>query len=196
MTPLATQDDVEARLGRSLTLAESSRLDGLLIDGSAAVRRYVPQDFTEATTTDRLRVRNGRVTLPQRPVTAVSAVNSITGDPVLYTWEGFDSIATSPNVPDTFAWVPWVNGIKAVDVTYTHGFNPIPDDIIGVVCSIVMRALGRDPIDAGLTSESIQGYSYSLGAAGAAGALGMLQAEKDILDAYKREGSSARMDAL
>lgn len=194
MDPLATEADIVARLGRALTAAEAARIDALLADASGSVRRYIPQDLTEATTTDRLKIRNGRVKLPQRPVTAVTAVVSPNGDPVIFQWDGADSIAVGCNVPDTFAWEPFRNGMPFVDVTSTHGYAVMPDDIIGVVCSIVMRALGRDPVDAGITSESIQGYSYSLGAAGAAGALGMLQAEKDILDAYKREGSSARQD--
>jgi hypothetical protein len=175
MTPLATPEDVSARLGRDLSATENARIDALLADASGAVRRYVPQDFTHAISTTRLQVRNGTVKLPQRPVLAVTAVTSTLGDPVLFTWDGFDSIRTSPNVPE-------------------HGYVPIPDDVIGVVCSIVMRALGRNPVDAGITSESIAGYSYSLGSAAAAGALGMLQAEKDILDAFKREGTSARQD--
>jgi hypothetical protein len=187
---LATSADVVARLGRALTTVEAARIDALLTDASASVRNYTRQTITEETTTDRLRVRGGKVRLPQRPVTAVTSVTNMNGDPVLYQWFGFDDLWTSPNVPDTWAWEPWRTGIMAVDVTYTHGYDPVPDDIVGVVCSIVMRAIGREPVDAGITTESIQGYSYTLGSAAAAGGFGMLQAERDILDAYRRVAST------
>jgi hypothetical protein len=189
MTDLATSADVVARLGRPLTTVEAARIGALLRDASASVRNYMRQEVTETTTTVRLRVRNGKVRLPQRPVTDVATVANVNGGPVMYSsWEGFDTINVSSNVLDTFAWEPFRYGIAAVDVTYTHGWNPVPDDIIGVVCSIVMRALGREPVDAGMTTESIQGYSYTLGSAAAAGGFGMLQAERDILDTYARVG--------
>lgn len=189
MTDLATADDVQVRLGRELTTAETARITPLLADASASVRNYTGQDFTAATTTARLRVKNGIIVLPQRPVTAVTAVVTTTGSPLLYLWDGFEAVITSVNLPDTWAWEPFTispNGLTAADVTYTHGYNPIPDDVIGVVCSITMRALGRDPLDAGVTSETIQGYSYTLGSAGAAGGFGMLQPERDVLDNYRR----------
>lgn len=190
MTPLATSADVIDRLGRGLSASEALRIDAILTDVSSAVRNYTGQTISEATTTDRVRSRRGVATLPQRPVTAVtSVVNATTSDPVLYLWDGFDKITTTGNVPDDWASVPFSNiATLYVDVANTHGYNPIPDDIIGIVCSIAIRALGRRPEDAGMTSESIAGYSYSIGAAGAAGAFGMLADERAVLDGYKRSG--------
>jgi hypothetical protein len=184
MDPLATEADIAARLSRALTGTEAARVDALLTDASAAVRSHVPQEFTRATTTDRLLVRRGVVRLPQRPVIAIDAVIGATGNPVLYRWDGDDLLHSTGDVPDTFAWVPYCDGPRYVDVTYTHGYAPIPDDIVAVVCSIVTRALGRIPTDAGLTSESIAGYSYSIGSAAAAGGLGMLPDERAVLDFY------------
>lgn len=194
MTDLATTVDVEARLGRTLTDTEALRIDALLADASASIRNYTRQELTAvAGDIATFKVRNGRVKLPQRPVTDVIAVTSLNSDPVLYQWLGDDTILTGTNTPDSFAWVPWTSGIPAVNVEYDHGYDLIPDDIIGVCCSIVTRALGREPVDAGITSEAIAGYSYSLGSAAAAGGFGMLQAEKDILDAYKRVGGSVNI---
>jgi hypothetical protein len=189
MTDLATLSDVEATLGRDFTDAEENRMPRLLRDASASVRNYMRQDITLATSTVRLRIRNGRIRLPQRPVIAVTSVATVGGGPLMFSsWEGFDTITVSNSMLDTFAWEPFRNGIAVADVTYTHGWSPVPDAIVGVVCSIVSRALGRNPADAGMTQESIQGYSYQLGSAGAAGAFGMLQAERDILDTYARVG--------
>ena len=63
LDPLFTVDDVEARLGRDLTAAETARSDGLIADVSAAVRARTGQQLTEATSTDvRLRaLREGAV---------------------------------------------------------------------------------------------------------------------------------------
>lgn len=189
MTDLASIADVEYRLGRNLTDTELLRIDALLRDASASIRSYTRQTISQVVgDTVRLPVRAGRVRLPQRPVTAVTTVTNLWGDPVLFYWGGGDTITTGANTPDAFAWVPWLNGTPSVDVVYTHGDNPVGDDVIGVCCQIVIRALGRDPTDAGMQSESIAGYSYTLGAAAAAGAFGMLQAERDVLDAYTRVG--------
>lgn len=190
MTDLFLAADVELRLGRSFNDSEALRIDALVADVSASIRNYTKQTITEETTTARIRVRNGKLRLPQRPVTDVDSVLTINGDPTMYEWVYGDVISASPNVPDTFAWEPFTNGIQALDVTYTHGWDPVPDVIVGVCCSVALRALGRDPVDAGMTSESIAGYSYSLGAAGAAGPFGLLQAEKDILDSFCRVGGS------
>lgn len=195
VAPLATLADIVQRLGRDLTAAEAIRVEALSRDASASVRNYMRQDISAATSTVRLRVRGTKVRLPQRPVTAVTTVANVNGGPIMFSaWEGFDTITISSNLLDTFAWEPFRYGIAAVDVTYTHGWDPVPDDIVGVVCSIVLRALGREPVDAGITSESIAGYSYQLGSAAAAGGFGMLQAEKDVLDTYGRVGG--RVDTM
>lgn len=46
----ASQPDVESRLGRSLTSAEETRLDGLIGDASAVVDGYCGQTFTTVPT--------------------------------------------------------------------------------------------------------------------------------------------------
>lgn len=190
MADLATSADVAARLGRDLTPVETIKIPALLQDASASVRNYTHQYIEQVIDdTVTLRVRNARIRLPQRPVTAVSLG---AGPPGSFQWLGDDKIFVGSSIPDTFGWEPWRYGIRAVTVTYTHGYNPIPDDIIGVVCSIVMRALGREPTDAGMTSESIQGYSYTIGVVGAAGALGLLNSEMAILDAYCQVGGNVQ----
>jgi hypothetical protein len=150
------------------------------------VRNYTRQVISKVTDdVVTIRVRRGKVKLPQRPIIAVTSVVDANANPILYSWDGIESVNVASNL-DSWSFEPWVDGIRTAVVTYTHGYDPIPDDIVGVVCSIVMRALGREPVDAGITSESIQGYSYSIGVVGAAGAFGMLNSEMAILDAYCR----------
>lgn len=189
MTDLFLAEDVELRLGRSFTASEELRIGTLVTDASASIRNYMRQEVTQATTTIPLKVHNGRIRLPQRPVNAVTAVANVNGSgPVFYQWWGDDLIYVGANVLDSFGWEPWRNGIAALTVTYDHGYAVVPDDIIGIGCSKVLRALGHEPADAGIASESIAGYSYTLGSAAAAGAFGFLQAERDVLDAYQRVG--------
>ena len=39
-----------------------------------------------------------------------------------------------------------------------------------------------------MTAETIAGYSYTMGAVGAAGGFGLLADEREILDRYRRKG--------
>lgn len=186
--PLATSDDVQERLGRALTSEEAAKIDALLTDASSSVIAYSGQTFAATTTTALLPIRNRGVRLPQRPVTAVASAVDQFGNSLPFIWITGDSLVTLASSTWINAFelniLPWTR-ISKVNVTYTHGWDPIPDDVIGVVCQIVGRALGTPSIEAGITSESIAGYSYTQGAAAGAGPFGMLPDEKRILDRYR-----------
>lgn len=174
--------DVEERFGRDLSPLEAARVTSLLADAVAAVKSYADgQHFERSTTTDRLRVRDGVVLLPQRPVSAVTAVTtSATPSAALsFTWDGGTQVAVSYH--------------GAVNVTYTHGYESIPADIAAVIAQMAGRALGTTPTEAAVQSEGIGAYSYTLGPAAAAGALGMLPAERAILNRYRRLVRPIRM---
>lgn len=193
MDPLATTSDLELLLGRSLTTEEETRCNGLLPIASAAVRKQSTQDFTQLSTTVRLKSRIGIYRLPQRPVTEITSVQDIDGNDVGYAWEGLEVIdATLTGALYTFERVvPVRNPPMTVDITYEHGYETIPDDIIGVVCQVVLRSLGQHPENSGIQQEAIAGYSYSIGSAAAAGAVGFLPAEIEILNRYRRVGNTA-----
>lgn len=185
LDPLAQVDDLDVRISGGIPAGDLARAEALLADVSAAVRAYTGQEFTAGTSTDQLvRPRNGIVRLPQRPVTAVGTVTDLNANTLFYTWLQDDRVEVSGNVPDSFAFEPWRNGITRVFVTYDHGYEEIPGDIIAVVCQIAARALGRSPDEAGVTQESIAGYSYTIGTAAGSGPLGMLPDERAVLDRY------------
>lgn len=192
---LATLDDLQARIGRTLDGDDAIRALAILDDATAAVRSYTGQTISEDTTTDRLQPRQGLLRLPQRPVTAVSAVTNVDGDAVSYTWDHGSVVHLGGyGYPlNSFEVEPFRNRRPYLDVTYTHGYATVPADIIAVVCQIAGRAYGRALEDTGLQSESIAGYSYSLGAAAAAGGLGMLNDERAVLDRYRIVGGTARI---
>ena len=193
MPDLATTDDLEVRLGRALTSEETTKAEGLLADTSANVRGYTGQSFTEETTTQRVKIRNGFVLLPQRPVTAVDTVENTSGTAVSFTWDGLERVYVPAQVPDSFSWEPYRAPLSLVDVTYTHGYETVPADIVGVVCGVTLRALGQDPMDGGTTQESIDGYSFSRGTTGAAGGFGLLPDERVVLDRYRRQFGSVQV---
>lgn len=196
LEPLATVEDLAGRLGRTLTGDESTRAELLLADASAAVRSHTGQEISSASSTTRLQVIDGRVRLPQRPVTDVTSVDNVDGAGQVFTWYSGDVLELGGvgyaliNGP----W-PWAGrcGKAWVDVTYDHGYEEIPGEIVAIVCQIAGRALGTKPDDSGYTQESIGNYSYSVGGAAAAGAVGLLADEKRILDRYRRVGGQIRI---
>lgn len=190
---LATLQDLQNRIGRDLTVEETRLASTLLRDASAAVRLYTGQTFTRVVDDAHpIRVRNGRVKLPQRPAISVASVTATALDqtlaPIIFWWDGLQTIILNPNVPNWFAWEPFRHDVYTVIVTYTHGYadGELPPALVGLVTQITGRALGTELIQSGITTESIAGYSYGLGAAAAAGGFGLLPAEKDALDHFRR----------
>lgn len=188
MDALATAADLEARLGRPLNVDEAARAAAVLRDVSASVRNYTGQQFNQATTTARLRVRDGLLRLPQRPVLAVLAMADTQGREVQFEWLGGDVVELTGTavLADGWSFEPRRAPLAAVDVTYRHGYSPVPDDVVGVACGVALRALGTQPTLGGITQESVAGYSYSLGPAGASGGFGLLNDERAVLEGYRR----------
>lgn len=191
MAALATVTDLETRLGRTLTLTEADQAEALLDDASAAVRAYIGQSVNSASQTTRLRVRNGAIRLPRRPVTAVAGVEDVDGNTLDFTWDAGQVVTLGRSFTDGWSVEPTRSAYTWVDVTYTAGWASVPADLVAVVCQIAGRALGRPADSTGMTSESIAGYSYSVGGAAAAGPLGLLSDEKAVLDRYRVPGGSA-----
>lgn len=191
---LASLPELEDHLGRELSDTELAQADALLVRASARVITYTGQQFLAATSTAQVKVRNQIARLPQRPVTAVSAVVDLDGNAPTFTWLNDDRVRLGNRFAnDTFEVDRWANRILEVRITYDHGYDEAPDDVKAVVCQMVGRALGRPADAAAVTQESIAGYSYSVGGAAAAGAVGMMADEKAALDVYRRIGTSARI---
>lgn len=165
-TALATKAQLEERLGRALTTQEAKRAPALLDDASAAVRS-ITGALTAGSQTVRVRARGGLVRLRRAP-TAVAAVADVDGNALEFTWYAGTQI--------TLAAVP-LGGY--VDVTFTAG--AVPKIVVAVVCQMVLRALGVNPDDTAYQQESVGDYSRTVGAAAAAGAIGMLASEEDQL---------------
>lgn len=195
-TTLAELSDVEDRLGRDLTDTETGRTVAALRDASAVVRRYTRRTFTAETTTQRLRPVGYTVRLLQRPVTAVTAV-SVIGDggtaiPIpAWAWDGgselwvYGDSEQVINLPEAIADL-WAYRTPMVEVTYTHGFAEIPDDVVAVVAGKAVVALSLPASGGGvMSSETADAYSYQLAGFARSGPLGLSQADREILNAYR-----------
>lgn len=179
--PLAIVADLEGRLGRTFTGEESARAALLLADASAAVRAYTGQLISAATSTARLLLRDGKIRPSQRPIVTVVSVADMDAAVLDHVWYAGPTITVEAAVTDGI----WV------DLTYDHGFDPVPDDIVAVVCQVAGRAFGVPADQGGISQETIGNYSYSIsgtsrGATAAAGTVGFLNDERAVLDRYRQ----------
>lgn len=181
---LATIEDLENRLERTFDEGSPARARAaaLLDDASAAVIAETGQTFATGERTVRLRARGRKVRLP-RPASDVSEVLSVGdgGDALDFTWYA-GTVIDLASIP-LEGWV---------DVTFT--VDEVPAIVVAVVCQMVGRALGVKPDESGVQSESVGDYSYTVGAAAAAGAVGMLPDERRALRGLGPVGSTIALD--
>jgi hypothetical protein len=190
LVPLASLAELELRLGMDLPV----RALALLHDASAKFRLEAGgQEITLSETTVRINAAAGTCRLPQVPVVAIESVKDLDGNDVAYVWDGLETLDFSTGVAllSDFAFEPIRSRTFAVDVTYTHGYDPVPDDVVAAVCQIAGRAYGNPSTEAGITQETTGSYSYSRGSAAGSGPLGMLEDERAVAHRYRRVGATA-----
>jgi len=176
LMPLATVADLEARYG-TLTDDQRARADALLADASAKIRVYTGQNF-DLTLGDVITLRpvGTTVRLPQRPVRAVHQVVAVGGTSSIpditlpsgaWTWDGIDLVDVWPTNTGWILNLPevWLEGYPpdTYRITYDHGYDTTPDDVIAVCCSMALRVLTSPTQVEGLQSERIGQYSYQYG---------------------------------
>jgi hypothetical protein len=174
---LATPDDIAARLGRSLNQVEAARVDGMLMDASAIVRRYCRRDFvftaadTITTTAD-----GGIIKLTSwKPIQSIDEVLALSGTPgildIPVTWYHFDavdkitvfnpSLSGIINLPEVwYEETFWWGG--SFKITGAHGYVDAPDDVVAIVCTAIVSELATPTQSATLMSESVGAYSFSM----------------------------------
>jgi hypothetical protein len=201
---LATPDDIAARLGRNLNQLEAGRVQGLLDDGSAILRRYCRRDFLyHASDTITLVGDGGVIKLTAwRPIVSIDSVIALGGTPgimdIPVTWYHFDGVdeitVFNPaysgiiNLPEIwYQETFWWGG--SFKITGTHGFVDVPDDVSSVLCSAVTSELATPTMSATLMSESVGAYSYSMRRTSGAGLNAALvdAGMKDVLADYRKK---------
>ena len=187
----ATEAELEAYTGVAVA---TDRATLLLDTATAAIQAYTRQTLSQASTTVVLPgTMSERLVLPERPVTAVTAVSI--GDTALtadtdYVWDGASTLirgsrvdgVLSVNGPDWLVngWGDWGGPGAQVEITYTHGFATIPNDIKGVCLALAARSLQSPD---GVNSESVGTYSVSYSRSG--GAVSLLTEERELLNRYR-----------
>jgi hypothetical protein len=157
---------------RLMTTAETTRATTLLVDASARVRAHVRQTISQTQSTAILAPNDNQVILPERPVISVDAVARVNADGKslmpysVWTFDGRDTLMLGPpsaivNAPAIWTDMDWFWRNVTYQVAYTHGYVTIPDDIVGIVASMVMRVI-MAPGSPGVQSETIGGYSYRM----------------------------------
>jgi hypothetical protein len=126
---------------------------------SGRVRAEVGQDFTAVT--DDTVVLDGVgdqwLALPQRPVTAVTAVtvNDVAQDATSWTLSAdrlYRRCGWDRGDTDVYGYGPTL-----VSVTYDHGYAVIPDDVKGVTLMLASDLISNPQ---GLTAEDIDDYKW------------------------------------
>lgn len=154
MAQFATNADLAARLGLTLTSTEQTRADTLLQLASGLIQQETRQQI-EQVTDDEYVIRStydDRIRLPQRPVTSVSSVTlqliggAATFDVPTNTYylDTDELVRTSFPLAVQYAFAQyargWLGPLWQATITYTHGFATIPEIVKAVCLESVIRA--------------------------------------------------------
>lgn len=167
--PAAVADFVTAS---DLTDYRAGDPDTLLRQAQAAIRRYcgwhIAPEVTETITLDGSGSRS--LWLPSLYVTDIASVTveGIVKDVDDYDW------STNGYVSSRFG--TWSIRPRQIVVEFTHGYDDIPDDLIGVAVAMAGRAAASP---AGPKRQTVGPFSVEWDSPGP------LQHERDILDQYK-----------
>lgn len=204
-TTLATPDDVAARLGRSLTTAETARVGALLDDASAQIRRYCRRDFLlHNDVTQTLHGHDSLIWLPQYPVQSVSTVVAVSGWPGIpnfpIPWFSFDGIRTVRIAPGTgiinLPELWWTSEYfpQTFQVTYSYGYSQVPYEVVMVAANAALGVLTAPTAAAGVIGETIGPYSYRLESGGGGVAVALTQADLAILKDFRNTANTIQAE--
>lgn len=193
LPPLAALADVTNRLPGAVSV-DPTRATALISDASAVVRSYTKQQFTTSQSTERIRPIGFRIKLPQRPVVSVDGLslllNNATPAPFPgWYWDGSDEVwllgeSQIINLAEELLYTLRYE-TPVAEITYTHGYDTVPDDVVAVVCSMVTRTLTAPGLG-GVVSEGVGEYTYRLSDTAVQGALTMTESEKAVLSSYRK----------
>lgn len=172
---LATPDDIVARLGRNLSQVEAARVDAMLQDGSAIIRRSARNSFTYVSQhVVRVIADAGTIIVPNKPVISVDGLVAVSGHSSVpdltvtwYVFDGIDEILVPEpyvsgiiNLPEAWYDTSWSR--QPFMLTETYGYTDTPPEVKGLLCSSIISELATPTMSATLQGESIGAYSYSM----------------------------------
>ncbi len=191
-------EDLGQFLQIDIPAAKEDSAEAAITAVTAAIQNYCDQVISQVED-DELTLDSAggtKLFLPELPVAEVSAVvedeETLTEDDdyKLGQWGILHRIDDN-----------WESGIQIITVTYTHGYETIPDDVIAVCVRAAARAyqagLRAEETDGipGVSSKSLGDYAVAFGSEQSVGAgeavLGasaaplLLRSEKETLDRYR-----------
>lgn len=174
MAALASNADVEAVIGRSLTSEEEERIDYLLGLASREARRLMRgRHFEAGSYTVARKVRNGRVQLPDLP-------ESVDEVRVLYS-DGTDEVLDVEGYTVRGSVIYGLGLWCEVEVDYTTT-ETAPDDVVQAVASAAARGVLEAPGNPAIESETVGAYSVRYRETGATSTA--LPYERAVFSAY------------
>lgn len=193
-----TIPDIEELLQVEIAAAKQTAAARAIVEATAVIQNYCRQTL-ELVEDDEITLDSAggtRLVLPETPVIAVSSV--VEDDETLTAGDGYKlgQHGVLHRVGGR-----WVTGIQSITVTYSHGYETIPDDIVAICTRCAARAYQaglRAELLAGvpgIASTSLGDYAVAFGAeqgSGGEGVLGvsaapmLLRSEKEILNRYRR----------
>lgn len=129
LAPLATIADLTAR-GVTVAAGETAAVNVYLDVASTLLRDAADSPISQTTSTVNLEGTGGRLHLPGKPVTAVSAV--LADGVALSDYKLLNGALARP--------CGFSEGVEYT-VTYTHGLATVPSDIVDLVCRLVGQEL-------------------------------------------------------
>lgn len=168
-----------AELASTLASTEEDRLT----QAEALVRAYCGWHIAPSKeATDTLTLSGGVLLLPSLYVTAVSEVteDGEALDPDLYSWTRDGRVYARRGWWATW----WPTRTRSLTVTYTHGYESPPPDVVAVVRAVAQRAvdnpnsLVRRQVGPFSATYSQTGFNQSL-------PLALLDGERVVLDHYR-----------
>ena len=174
LDPIPT-DDALATQVQATAYGYGTIAEGYFRRASARVRGYTRQNITSATSTISLR---SPFLLPERPVTSVSSITYTDADGSTATL----TADTDYTIEGQYVIAPDYQ-YKYLTVTYTHGFETLPDELVEVVCAVAARmAATPSGLASGIASESADGEQITYGSDAFGGVTELTSAEKRVLD--------------
>jgi hypothetical protein len=157
MSQFATADELAARLDVDFTEDEGERADAHLTLASGLIQASARQviEMVEDDELTRRGSRESSIILPERPVVEVSAVTLRGRDVTGWYLDGDELVRSSGaglRSEDPFASCgAWGSPDSELVITYTHGYEEIPDAIKAICLECVVRVYAMKDLSDGVS---------------------------------------------
>jgi hypothetical protein len=165
---------------------------------TSIVENYCRTSFTTTdTSTEYLKVRDGYVLLPKRPVVSVTSVKAIESDGTPgatiagWTFNGIDRVWLSglTDVVINRSEALFEQDVDVVEVVYDYGWATVPDDVKHVALELAGNYYSNPT---GLRQETVGGYSVTYAGSNEVFGIALTPGQKAILDRYRVKATTVR----